>query len=235
MKVIAWNLERKKPTTPRGLQGVDHVYAQQPDVMVLVEARTSFPARHGHHLVGSPSTAPRFDEDERTVLLWSANELERVEFDSPIEKRRFVAARTETPLGTMLILAVCIPWHMADVTYHEGTKRRPWELHLNYLEHLRELMRRIDEPFIVVGDFNQRVPRQRGGNRSAADALTTAFDGLTVVTEGVLPGCARAGIDHIALSHQLTATSVGGWPNVVDGSRLSDHDGAWAIVSEGRD
>lgn len=199
--------------------------------MVLVEARTSFPPRHGYQLVGARSTAERFDDDERTVLLWSANELEPVEFDSPIEQRRFVAARTETPVGKLLILAVCIPWHMAEVTYHEGTKHRPWELHLSYLTHLRELLRGLDEPFVVAGDFNQRVPRQRGGNRAAATALAETFDGLDVLTAGIPDGCARPGIDHIAISPGLVGTRVGGWPNVVDGNRLSDHDGVWARLN----
>ena len=44
--------------------------------------------------------------------------------------------------------------------------------------------------------------------------------------EGVLKGVSRPGIGHIALSDHLQAQTVWGWPNQVDGRRLSDHDGS---------
>lgn len=203
--------------------------------MALCETRTTFPVRDGYLLTGDASTPARYGDDERKMAIWSATELEPVEFDSGIDRTRFVAARTETSIGTVLILAICIPWHMAEVTYHEGVKRRPWELHHSYLEHLNTIIRdaiirNIDEPVVIAGDFNQRYPRVKGGNIAAAQALESTFQPFDIVTAGIPKGCNRPGIDHIALSPHLQATDVGGWPNDVGGKRLSDHDGVWATV-----
>ena len=119
---------------------------------------------------------------------------------------------------------------MAEVTYHEGPKKKPWEEHLEYLDHLKPVIRLLGEPFVIAGDFNQRIPRVKGGNRRAAEQLEATFEGADIVTRGVLAGCNRPGIDHIALSSHLRATNVEGWPNDVNGNRLSDHDGALADV-----
>ena len=173
----------------------------------------------------------RFAEDERKVALWSATPLELVEFDSAIDPTRFVAARTSTALGEVLVLAICITWHMAEVTYHDGPKKKPWEEHLQYLEHLSDIFDTIDEPLIVAGDFNQRTPRQKGGNKTAAEALDHVFEHLDIVTAGIPPGCTKPGIDHIALSSHFTALNVEGWPHDATGNRLSDHDGALADIA----
>jgi hypothetical protein len=130
MRIATWNLERKKPTSPRGAEAIDHLYAQAADVMVLTEVRTSFPARHGHLLFGEPSTASWLDTDERKVAVWSANVLAPVDVGAPLDPNRFVAARTTTPAGQILVLGVCIPWHMSEVVRHSGPKRKPWEMHL---------------------------------------------------------------------------------------------------------
>lgn len=162
--------------------------------------------------------------------IWSKTVLDRVQLDSPIDQSRFVAARTETPIGPVLILGVCVPWHMAEVKGTGGRKAKPWQHHLEYLEHLGKLMASLDEPFVVAGDFNQRFPRVKYANRAAADAMEQTFAEVSIVTAGVLDGCALPGIDHIALSSQLTAVRVAGWRNDVTGNRMSDHDGAWVDV-----
>lgn len=54
---------------------------------------------------------------------------------------------------------------MAEVTYHHGVKAKPWEKHLQYLDHLSDIFGSVDEPTIAAGDFNQRTPRVKGANR----------------------------------------------------------------------
>ena len=234
MRIVTWNLERKNPTAPRGAEALDYFRSLAPEVAVATEARTSFSLGEGESVWASPPRASRFAEDERKVVLWSVNGLERVDFDSPIDPTRFVAARTDTSIGTVLVLGICITWHMAEVTYHSGPKKKPWEEHLEYLEHLTEIFDSIDEPFVAAGDYNQRIPRVKGGNIRAAEALTATFDGLNIVTTGTLPGCTRPGIDHIATSPEFTATNIKGWPNDVTGNRLSDHDGAMCELKVAR-
>ena len=48
MRILTWNLERKKPTTPTWTAAVEKLFGQDPDIMVLTEARTTFPLRGGH-------------------------------------------------------------------------------------------------------------------------------------------------------------------------------------------
>ncbi|MFT7599497.1 MAG: endonuclease/exonuclease/phosphatase family metal-dependent hydrolase [Acidimicrobiales bacterium] len=197
--------------------------------MVLTEARTNSTALvDGHALWCEPPRGSRFAPDERKVLIWSRRpwrDIDRAGADG-LDSTRFIAATTETPAGPIRVLGVCVPWHMAEVTYPIEVKRRPWELHVRYLKRLETLLSDLKEPTVVAGDFNQRVPRLKYGNRAAAAALERAFLPLNVVTVGRPQGCSRPGIDHIALSPHLAAERVWGWPNDVTGARLSDHDGA---------
>ena len=231
MRVATWNLERKKPTSPRGSDAIDYLASLNAELIVATEARASIGFPGGTTLCSGPPRGSRFAEDERKVAVWWSGEMERVEFDSPIDPSRFVAARVTSSVGTVVVLGICITWHMAEVTYHEGSKKKkPWEEHLEYLNHLKPILASLDEPFVVAVDFNQRIPRVKGGNRRAAEQLEATFEGIDIVTRGVLPGCKRPGIDHIALGPELRATNVEGWPNDVNGNRLSDHDGALADV-----
>lgn len=231
MRIATWNLERKTPTSPRGSEAIDYLHARQADVLVITEGRMSFPTNGGHLLWTTPPLGSRFAKDERKVLVWSRNELEPVKIDSPIDDRRFVAARTVTPIGKILIVAVCIPWHMAEVTYHTNEKKKPWQEHHEYLVHLKAILESLDEPTVIAGDFNQRYPRVQYGNRAAAEALAYTFDGTEIATAGVIPGCEKPGIDHIAIGPGLRVERVEGWPNDVTGNRLSDHDGALVEVA----
>jgi hypothetical protein len=225
MRIATWNLERKKSTTPRGAEAVEYFHSHEADIGVLTEVRTSFPDRGGHIIFSEPPKGDWFGVEERKVGLWASTGIEPVSFDSPIDLTRFVAGRVSAPLGQLIVLAVCIPWHMAGVK-HDGMK--PWESHIVFLGHLRELMAGIDDPFVVAGDFNQYYPRVPRTNRAAAAAMETAFEGLNIVTSGTINGCDRPGIDHIAISPQLQASNVEGWRNDATGNRLSDHDGALA-------
>ena len=230
MRVATWNLERKKASSLRGAEAVEHLASLDAEIAVVTEGRTSFELPGGTTLWSGPPRGEHFAEDERKVVVWSSSAIEPIEFDSPIDPSRFVAVRVNSSIGPVVVLAVCITWHMAEVTYHQGPKKKPWQEHLEYLEHLKPILASLDEPFVVAGDFNQRIPRVKGGNRRAAEELAATFEGVDIVTRGVLPGCKRPGIDHIALSPQLRASNVKGWPKNVNGNRLSDHDGALADV-----
>ncbi len=196
--------------------------------MVITEARTTFPERGGHTLSCEPPVGTGFGEDERKVLIWSKEpwtEVDRVGAEG-LDQTRYIAASTETPDGQLTVMGVCIPWQMAEVVYPTGEKRKPWELHLEYLVVLTRLLAEREGPYVVAGDFNQHVPRQGWGLKAAAAALTAAFEPTVVATAGQLDECEKVGIDHIAISNDLRAERVWGWPNVIDGKRLSDHDGA---------
>ncbi len=188
----------------------------------------------GHALWAERPAGDWFNQDERKVLIWSKQPwtASAISSSADIDQSRYVTAATETPVGEVTVLGVCIPWHMAEVTHRTGRKRKPWELHLDYLEVLAELLAGTEGPVVVAGDFNQQVPRAKYGNRAAALALESAFEPLAILTRGTVPGCDRQGIDHIAVSEDLRPISVAGWRNKVNGNRMSDHDGAVVEVRQ---
>ena len=227
-RLTTWNLERKKASNPRGAEALDHVFGLDADVMVLTEARTSMPMRGGHALWCEPPLGTHFGGDERKIVMWSKEpwtDVDRVGIDG-LDDTRFIAGMTSTPIGELRVLGICIPWHMAEVTYPTGEKRKPWELHLQYLGLLETVIAQLDGPTVIAGDYNQHVPRTSYGRKDAAAALTKAFAPIEVITSKQIEGVERPGIDHVAITPHLRATRVWGWPNDVNGNRLSDHDGA---------
>jgi endonuclease/exonuclease/phosphatase family metal-dependent hydrolase len=136
-----------------------------------------------------------------------------------------VAGVTPTPLGDFRVAGVCIPWAKA----HVDTGRRDratWEDHLAYLGGLTEWLPERPSTALVLGDFNQRVPK-RYQPQHALDALRHALlDRLELATAGEIPGVGKQSIDHICHSQDLVFTSVTGISNMgPDGRQLSDHFG----------
>ena len=232
VKVVCWNLERKKPSTPTGAVAVKRIAAEAPDVVVVTEARIGhLDSLGGYELSPKRPVGERFADDERKVLVWSRNPWRDVDLvgDPELPGPRFVAATTDTPIGEVRVIGVCIPWHMCDV--RTGAKdKRPWEQHQRWLELFEPLIGADTQrlPTIIAGDFNQRVPRRKGGRRDVAEQLAAVLADFHIVTESVPPGCERQGIDHIALGPGLRSIDVRGWPNDDGGVRMSDRDAAVA-------
>jgi endonuclease/exonuclease/phosphatase family metal-dependent hydrolase len=137
---------------------------------------------------------------------------------------RFVAGLTDSPLGPVRVIGVCIPWARAHVSTGRRD-RKPWQDHLSFLQHLPETLNPA-APLLLAGDFNQTLPRTRAP-RAAASALQTALHGLTTPTANKIPSLDRLLIDHLAHSPHFTTTGIRGIPrHHLSGLPLSDHDGA---------
>lgn len=234
MKVVAWNLERKRPHTPTGSAGVARIASEQPHIVVATEARVAhFESLGGHEVASQPPAGERFAPDERKLVMWSREPWRDIDQigDPNLPAGRFVAATTATPLGDVRVIGICIPWHMCDVNL--GTRDRAvWEQHVRFLELVEPLLAADAAlPVIVAGDFNQRVPRASGGRRDVAELLERVFAKHTIVTRGVPDGCAKQGLNHIVIDSRLVATDVHGWPNNDGGTRMSDHDAAVAELA----
>jgi len=123
-------------------------------------------------------------------------------------------------------LGVCIPWRDAHV--RTGRKdRSPWEDHSAYLMGLKRLLarRREQRPLVVLGDFNQRMPR-RNAPRRVFQLLEEAMADLVWATAGAVPGLDEPVIDHLVHSPDLRAMKVQGLDSRDEmGNRLSDHPG----------
>ena len=130
-----------------------------------------------------PPAAP----GRRKVLLWSREPWTPV-FD-PVQRElppgRLVAGVTTTPIGRLVVLGVCIPWRDAHVT--TGRKNRAvWEDHLAWLAGFeRTAFAQATPGTVVLGDFNQRIPRHWAPEKIHRKLLR-AFARFDIATGGFL-------------------------------------------------
>lgn len=220
-KVLCWNLRWAKPRTRRGRALAARISATAPDLVCLTEASEDFELPQGHRALSDPDygyVAPAY---RRKVVLWSAQPWMAVtrEEGDDLPGGRLVRGRTATPAGELDVWGVCVPWRDAHV--RTGRRdRAPWEDHLSFLEGLVRRLRAAPPqvPRVVLGDLNQRVPREREPRR-VAEAREAALEGLQVPTEG------WGGIDHLACSSGLSCGALRRLDAEDDGQRLSDHHG----------
>ncbi len=167
-------------------------------------------------------------------MLWSREPWSEVD-DSGLDSLppgRFVSGITQTSVGEVTIVGICIPWFGSRTEARRGVeRRRPWQDHKQYLAGLAALLERQDaQRLIVMGDFNQVIGQ---GSRAPAElrvALQDAFSpGMRIATADIaFQG--RKSIDHIALSADWTVGSLGVISNIHEGKELSDHFGVFADV-----
>ena len=166
-------------------------------------------------------------EGRRKVLLWSKEAWRDVDRSGhpSLPTGRFVSGVTRTPLGDVQIIGVCIPWSGAHVSTGRRDRRR-WQDHLAYLSALSAVIPRRIERLIVIGDYNQKVPRTHAPVAAYSLLREAILNRLTVATGGKIEPLGEAIIDHVAHSPDLTAHSVWGLSKLVDeGPLLSDHNG----------
>ncbi len=239
IRIGTWNTEWAKPSSTgrkRGNIVSDQLAASGCDVLCVTEGFAGILPDGGHVIDAGEDWGHRVRKGRRKVLLWSKQpwtpHVDAVG-SADLPSGRFVAGITETLSGSRLtVVGVCIPWSGAHV--RGGRKdRRLWQDHEAWLAGFKELRSRIPESrTIVLGDFNQCIPRKYAPRR-AYEALKCAFNGFSIATEGELPG-GRASIDHIAHTPDLTRGSIGIWDKRdADGTRLSDHFGVWCDFSVG--
>ena len=107
-----------------------------------------------------------------------------------------------------------------------------WEDHEQYLVGLAGVLERIPtKRLIVMGDFNQRLGQGGGVPLKLRAALQRAILPRMTIATSALGFQGRRSIDHIALSEDLTAESLGVISNIDGASKLSDHFGVVAGLS----
>ena len=100
----------------------------------------------------------------------------------------FIAATTRTQLGEIRVVGVCVPYHLASPT--DVTPKLPaWSQQVLYLGGLKQMVasRSSRLPMVVLGDYNQFVPRI-WGSKAASLALSEALNDLSICTEGAHSG-----------------------------------------------
>ncbi|WP_343347973.1 endonuclease/exonuclease/phosphatase family protein [Sphingomicrobium sp. XHP0239] len=160
--VIAnWNVEWATSRSQRG-KAINAILSKEsPDLVCLTEANSSF-FDSEHVIEASVDYGYEQDGDRRKVILGSNRPWSNVTRgeDLALPPGRFVAGTTDTAFGPVHVIGVCIPWRDAHV--RTGRRdRRPWEEHLLFLKGLEPYLADRTGRTIVVGDFNQRLPRRR--------------------------------------------------------------------------
>jgi endonuclease/exonuclease/phosphatase family metal-dependent hydrolase len=217
--------------TPRKRDAIrDRIAAWEADILVVTEGDHGVLPDGGFTADGGADWGYRVTHPERRkVILWSRWPLRDVKTGVPdgVRGGRLVDAVVESPTGRIRVLAACIPWRDAHVRTGINAHGVPWHEHRNFVAHLGELIAEhpAGERLVVMGDFNQRLPRTRQPE-DVHDALVSALDPLVVVTACAEPlrGLSRQELDHIALSPGFVVEDVWGVDRH-DGTRLlSDHD-----------
>ena len=202
-------------------------------MICLTETHHDLLSQSGYSICSHPDYGYRIT-DRRKVLLWSRQRWRRVDDleINTLPPGRFVSGVTQTPLGNVTVVGICIPWFGSRTEAWRGDKRKKrWEDHERFLDGLPQVLERLPrERLIVIGDFNQVIGPASRAPVKLRRVLQEAFPpGMRIVTSD-LAFEGRASIDHIALSADLAATSVSPLSNLREGKKLSDHFGVAALV-----
>ena len=235
LRVVTWNVAWATPSSRRTTEILNRIDRQAPEVVCLTETNDKLLSQDGHTTCSRPNYGYTIKENRRKVLLWSREPWEQVD-DVGIDSMppgRFVSGLTQTSLGEVTVIGVCIPWFGSRTEARRKLERKmQWEDHEQYLAGLTEVLgRRSEKRLIVMGDFNQIVGPGSRARPELRLALQRAFPPSMTITTSALAFQGRRSIDHITLSEDLTVESLGVISNIHEGRRLSDHFGVVADLS----
>ena len=235
MKLVNWNVEWATPRSTRRAEILRRIQRHDPEVVCLTETHTGLLSQDGHTICSQPDYGYPMKDGRRKVMLWSREPWEQVN-DVGIDSMppgRFVSGVTQTSVGEIMVLGICIPWFGSRTEARRTSERKKqWEDHEQYLVGLTKVLKRASaKRLIVVGDFNQAMGPGGRAPHKLRSALREAFPpGMTIVTSA-LAFQGRKCIDHIALSDDLAFSSLEVISNIHEGKNLSDHFGVVAGLS----
>ena len=230
MKIATWNSEWAKVSGSRGRRVASEILSSNSEIFILTEGDRALLPAHGYVVdAGDDWGYDVKDKSQRKVLMWSENPWTDVDgIGSPkLPGGRFVSALTETSIGPIRIIGVCIPYYGAHVS--TGQKNRSqWEDHGAYLHEMKEILSDVSGPFVIAGDYNQRIPAGRQ-SKSMAALLSEVLHDLKVPTAGQVDPPL---IDHIAHSAGLASKIMFTIPASNSEGKLSDHTGVVVELSK---
>ena len=218
--------------TPEVLSRTDR---REPEIVCLTETHDELLGQGGHAICSRADYGYGLQKNRRKVLLWSRepwNQVDDLGMDS-MPPGRFVSGVTQTLVGEVVVIGICIPWFGSRTEARRGAERRlRWQDHEECLVGLSEILERVDaKRLIVMGDFNQRIGQGSRAPRALRLALLEAFEPKLRIVTADLAFQGRKSIDHIALSEDWAVDSVDAISNIHEGRKLSDHFGVAAEVS----
>ena len=235
LKLVNWNVEWATPRSSRRAEILRRIQRHDPEVICLTETHTGLLSQGGHTICSQPDYGYPIKDGRRKVMLWSREPWEQVD-DVGIDSMppgRFVSGVTQTSVGEIMVLGICIPWFGSRTEARRTSERKKrWEDHEQYLSGLTEVLGRMSSKrLIVAGDFNQAIGSVSRAPKTLRSALQEALPTGMIILTSALAHQGRKCIDHIALSNDLGFSSLGVVSNIHEGKKLSDHFGVAADLS----
>ena len=230
MKVVNWNLQWATPGSARSPEILRRIESHAPDILCLTETDADFGLEHGYTICALPDYGIGVRGKRRKVILWSRNPWRPATGlgCATLVPGRFVAGITDTTMGPLTVLGICIPW-AGSRTARFGGKQRHWQDHDEYLDGLKRLLTPIARHRVaLMGDFNQRLGGKSNVPRRLREKLRQTLPPAMTITTADTAFAGRGTIDHIVVSDDLIASVVDTISNLDGERRLSDHFGVVA-------
>jgi hypothetical protein len=213
LTIATWNIEFTPPSSICGRAIRRVLSARYADIVVLTEAFADT-ISGGHVACSGGKYGYQADRKRHNVVLWSRMAFRNIDcFGSPdLPPDRFVAGTTETPIGAVRVLGICLPREDGNVNAGCGD-RVPGEDYVNYLAVLDELLHRDfhSERLIIAGNWNRCRPAARLPLH-VREAQRRTFRHVCVATAGALPLLSSVAIDDVAHTRDLATVNVACWP-----------------------
>jgi hypothetical protein len=237
LSIVNWNVEFATPRSWRTPEVLGRIDGHGPEIVCLTETHDELLAQGGHAICSRADYGYGVQKNRRKVLLWSREPWKQVDDFGigSLPPGRFVSGVTQTSVGEVTVIGICIPWFGSRTEARRGSERRlRWQDHEEYLAGLSGILGRVEAMrLIVMGDFNQAIGQGSRAPRALRLALQEAFEPNLRIVTADLAFQGRKSIDHIALSADWAVDSVSAVSNIHEGRKLSDHFGVAADVSVG--
>lgn len=238
LNLANWNVDLHKSKSENARSEIrKRIEFHAPEIICLTEGRFGLLPQEGdtiHSQLDEHTIRKSMEDEWRKVFLWSRNPWKSMDDlgDKSLRCGRFVSGVTETSLGEVTVVGICIPWHESP---RRGSGVPHWKHHRQYSEILRGVLKEAHEKvfgkrLIIMGDFNHYLEPQRRPSSSkraqARSALEKAIpEDMTIVTKD-LKFEGKRGVDHIVLSEDLVAECRDTISNIHSSPKeLSDHFG----------
>lgn len=233
MKIINWNVEWNTGSKSKSLIINEIIRSFDPDLVCLTESNNDFNLDKCSNVITSDyDYGYNVEKVKRKVILNSCRPFYDINKYGCIADPggRFVSGMTSIDSVEYFLVGICIPW--ADSHVNSGHKNRErWQDHRLYLENLKTIIKKIEKQknVIVLGDFNQRIPR-KGQPEDVYLQLLDIFDGYSNganVNDRIVSDSA---IDHVFVGKDLKINNITVIQKEQNGITLSDHDGYFVEI-----
>lgn len=117
VNVSIWNTEWASPTSRRGKRIKEKLVSLDADILCVTEGSKALLPETGWIIESEPDYGYPLKPGRRKVLLWSRNKWTSIDQigEPSLPPGRFVCGTTETRIGALAVIGVCIPWKDAHV------------------------------------------------------------------------------------------------------------------------